>query len=281
MAFNKIQPEQIQLHTFFSDSGDLRFTQTNTGVKVNLSRNITGDFNFTGQFKTNGKSVFGLANTGNNIFNVDTGNLLFQGSNTKIGAGPNDGNNIAIMADSTNISGRNNFVLQGHSVSFLTGSQKNTALGRNITFPTESTGITVLKDQKADGITVDVSESLYVQYASGHNFRVGPNFFDGAASFNASGIFSGNIEVLGDAFLSGSTIVNQEYLERHAGGSQKISGTYVYETGFQLPKWGGASSTAGTTAHPATGALAISGQTLCVFVGGSWCGIEISGFGNL
>ena len=67
MAFNKIQPEQIQLHTFFSDSGDLRFTQTNTGVKVNLSRNITGDFNFTGQFKTNGKSVFGLANTGNNI----------------------------------------------------------------------------------------------------------------------------------------------------------------------------------------------------------------------
>ena len=281
MAFNKIQPEQIEMPTFFSDSGDLRYSQSDTGVNINLSRNITGDFEFTGKFKTNGKSIFGLANTGNNIFNVDFGNLLFQGNATDIANGPNDGNNIAIMSELSNISGKNNFVIQGHSISFATGSQKNTALGRNITFPTESTGITVLKDQKSDGINVDVCESLYVQYASGHNFRVGPNFFDGSASFGGSGIFSGNIEVLGDAFLSGSTFVNQEYLERNAGGDQDISGTYVFETGFQLPKWGGAASTAGTTTHPATGALAISGQTLCVFVGGSWCGIEISGFGNL
>ena len=278
MAFNKIQPEQIQMPTFFSDSGDIRFTQTDTGVEVNLSRNITGDFNFTGQFKTNGKDVFGLANTGDNSFETASGNLLFQGNNTKIGTGPEGGSNTAIMAELCQISGRSNFVLQGRSISFATGSLKNTALGRNISFPSNMTGTTVLKDHKTDGINIDVSESLYVQYASGHNFRVGPNFFDGAASFNDSGIFSGNIEVLGDAFLSGSTIVNQEYLERHAGGDQRISGTYVYDTGFQLPTWLGNSSTAGTAAHPATGALAISGNTLLVYVGdGDWGGVPISG----
>ena len=41
MAFNKIQPEQIQMPTFFSDSGDLNITQTDTGVQINVSKNLT------------------------------------------------------------------------------------------------------------------------------------------------------------------------------------------------------------------------------------------------
>ena len=139
MPFNKIQPEQIQLHTFFSDSGDLRFTQTNTGVKANLSRQLTGNFEYTGQLKINGKEVFGLSNDDSNNFNVETGNILFQGTNTQMGAGPNDGNNIALIANSCTISGTNNLVLQGRSVSFFTGSQKNTAIGRNISFSNQST----------------------------------------------------------------------------------------------------------------------------------------------
>ena len=44
MAFNKIQPEQIQLATFFSSSGDISISQTDTGVGLNLSRDIVGDF---------------------------------------------------------------------------------------------------------------------------------------------------------------------------------------------------------------------------------------------
>ena len=50
MAFNKIQPEQIQLATFFSNSGDIAINQTDTGVRLNLSRGITGNFNFSGEY---------------------------------------------------------------------------------------------------------------------------------------------------------------------------------------------------------------------------------------
>ena len=50
MAFNKIQPEQIQLATFFSNSGDIAINQTDTGVRLNLSRGITGNFNFSNSY---------------------------------------------------------------------------------------------------------------------------------------------------------------------------------------------------------------------------------------
>ena len=41
MPFNKIQPEQIQLATFFSSSGDISVNQTETGVGLNLSREVS------------------------------------------------------------------------------------------------------------------------------------------------------------------------------------------------------------------------------------------------
>ena len=46
MAFNKIQPEQLQLPTFYSDSGDISISQGTTGVQLNLSRILEGSFYF-------------------------------------------------------------------------------------------------------------------------------------------------------------------------------------------------------------------------------------------
>tara|TARA_Y100000004_G_C8855822_1_gene386789 strand:- start:118 stop:951 length:834 start_codon:yes stop_codon:yes gene_type:complete len=276
MAFNKIQPEQIQLHTFFSDSGDIRFTQSATGVKTNLSRDLTGNFSFTGDLLTNGKSVFGLANTGDNHFETLSGNLLFQGSNTDLGASVDDGDNVAIIANNCDVSGKGNLLLNAENIDFVGFSNKNTALGKNISFGSDITGSFAMKDMESPSFSVDLNHSLFVNFASGHHFRGGENYFDNAASFNDSGIFSGNLEVLSDAILSGSTIVNESMLNANR---RKVTGTLIFETGFQLPIWQGNSSTAGTTANPATGALAISGRTLCVFVGGSWAGVNISGAG--
>ena len=42
MAFTKIQPQQLQLPTFTSPSGDFSFTDLSTGVQINLDRTITG-----------------------------------------------------------------------------------------------------------------------------------------------------------------------------------------------------------------------------------------------
>ena len=46
--FYKIQPEQINLHTFSSSSGDISFTQATKTVVANLSRDLSGTFNFGG-----------------------------------------------------------------------------------------------------------------------------------------------------------------------------------------------------------------------------------------
>jgi hypothetical protein len=276
MAFNKIQPEQIQLHTFFSDSGDLNIVQSNTGVQMNLSRNLTGDFSFTGDLSNNGRRVAHLASTENNIFDPDKGNFLFLGSNTDIGDGANDYDNFAISSNNSSISGINNAVFRANAITFNAGSQENVCLaGHGITFSPTATGNTVLKDDlSSTSLTVTTQHSFHAQFASGYFFNGGDVNIDNSLIVEDSGIFKGTLDVLSDAILSGSTIVNEELLN----GERTITGTQVYETGFQIPKWLGATSVAGSAAAPATGALAILGSTLYVYKGlGAWGGIHISG----
>lgn len=276
MAFNKIQPEQIQLHTFFSDSGDLNITQTNTGVKINVSRNLTGDFSFTGNLTNNGKSIASFAQKTDNIYNTNSGNFLFLGSNTEIGDGLNAYNNFAISCNDSSISGINNAVFRADSVEFRTGSQENVCLaGHGITFTDTATGSVVLKDNlTTNSITVSQQDALYAKFSSGHFFQGGDTYFQQSLSVDGTGIFSGQLDVLSDAVLSGSTIVNEEMLN----GPHTVTGIVRYQTGFALPKWLGNSmgSSDGSPAVEATGALAISGSTLCVFIGGSWAGIGLT-----
>jgi len=276
MAFNKIQPEQIQLHTFFSDSGDLNITQTNTGVKINVSRNLTGDFSFTGDLTNNGKSIASFAQKTNNIYNTNSGNFLFLGSNTEIGDGLNAYNNFAISCNDSSISGINNAVFRADSVEFRTGSQENVCLaGHGVTFTETATGSVVLKDNlTTNSITVSQQDALYAKFSSGHFFQGGDSYFQQSLSVDGTGIFSGQLDVLSNAVLSGSTIVNQEMFK----GPNTVTGIVRYQTGFQLPKWLGNSMQAseGSPVTEATGALAISGSTLCVFIGGSWAGVQLT-----
>jgi hypothetical protein len=264
MAFNKIQPEQVQMPTFFSDSGDIRIGQLDTGIKLNISRGLTGDFAFTGQLLTNGKSVFGLANTGTNNFNVDFGNLLFQGTDTDLANGPNDGFNVGIIANSSEVSGVNNLIINGYNTDFQTGTHQNTAAGRNITFTNTATGCIGLKDSKATtSLSISDPHSMHVQFDSGVFFEGGNVYASDNSLTDGSGIFSGNLEVLGSSLFQGAT---------------RFTETTRFETGFSVPIWLGNSMTAGTPTAPATGSLAISGTTLVVFVGASqWGGIAISG----
>jgi hypothetical protein len=287
MAFNKIQPEQIQMATFFSDSGGLNIVQTETGVRINISENQTGDFIFTGILKTNGKSVFGLADTGDNFFISENDNMLFLGSNTQIrGTG-----NVGIYADRSSISGSHNMAINVNSANFFPSGEQNTAVhGYGITFPKSVTGSLAMKDWTSTSQAVHQNHSFYCNFQSGHFFEGGQTLFDKSVSFGESGIVSGDLEVLGGAILSGSTFVNQFYLTGYASGNyanlytdqlvsgeKTIDGCMRFNTGFQLPAYTGTVQGAGTTVSPATGALAISGATLYVFLGGSWAGIGISG----
>lgn len=291
MSFNKIQPEQVQMPIFFSDSGGLNISQTDTGIQLNVSKNLTGNFVFTGDLLTNGKPVFGVANTGDNFFLSNNHNVLFEGSNTQIrGTG-----NMAFKASQSQISGLGNAAFNVNTASFLgnAGSvaENNTALhGRGIVFGNSISGSAVMKDYTTSSRTAYDSHAFYSKFTNGHFFEAGGLFVQQSISTKASGIISGNLKVLGSGFLTGQEITTKHYLTGYAsgnyanlfgdqtiGGEKTISSTMRFNTGFAIPLWSGNASQAGTTTAPATGSLAISGTTLCVYMGSAWRGVAISG----
>lgn len=280
MAFNKIQPEQIQMPTFFSDSGDLNISQvSDTGVQINVSRGLTGDFSFSGQLLTDGREVFGMPNNiDSNTFDSKSGNLLFKGINTEIGADANSNGNLALYSINGDISGLRNVVVRGSNVTFNTGSQDNTVLaGNTITFAKEATGCVAIKDSlSTSALVVTDDNTLNINFQSGTYINAGNTYVGESLSVQSSGIISGSLECLGTTLLSGVT---------DFGGAATQDATFHqtarFKTGFALPLWSGHGSQAGTAAQPATGALAISGSKLCVFVGGSWGGIDITNLGTL
>ena len=66
MAFTKIQPQQLQLPTFTSPSGDFSFTDLSTGIQINLDRTITGPMVIT-ELKTSAETTI-LTVADNNSF---------------------------------------------------------------------------------------------------------------------------------------------------------------------------------------------------------------------
>tara|TARA_R100001509_G_C4868463_1_gene215861 strand:+ start:39 stop:887 length:849 start_codon:yes stop_codon:yes gene_type:complete len=275
MPFNKIQPEQLQMPTFLGPSGDFHIDQSSdTGISLVLSRNLTGDFNFTGDITIRGKKVFGTASTGDNSFLVESGNLLLAGSNTQL-AGRN---NIGIVANSTRVSGINNVVLNGNSIVFNTGSESNISLGgAGVTFAKAATGCAAIKDQSSSTLTVGDPNRFYVQFASGHYFEDGQNYFGNNVSINDSGIVSGKFEIQTSGFLTGYDIATIHDVTGYTTGrfvdlseDQTIHGIKDFISGFKLPAW------EGMNMSQQRGAMAISGQTLCVSVGATWYGVGLS-----
>ena len=117
MAFNKIQPEQLQLPTFYSDSGDISISQGTTGVQLNLSRILEGSFYFTGDLQLNKCPVLAGGVTGSNTYKPSSGNFVINGvSNTITGS-----NNTIINSTNTTISGIDNVSVNGFSQDFGSG----------------------------------------------------------------------------------------------------------------------------------------------------------------
>jgi len=279
MAFNKIQPEQIQMPTFFSDSGDLNISQvSDTGVLINVSRDLTGDFAFTGQLLTDGLEVAGMPNNiDGNVFDSKSGNLMFAGANTELGADINNKDNLAVFSVNSNISGIRNVMLRGTNVTFNTGSQDNVVLGGNsITFSEEATGCVAIKDSlSSTSMLIDKQESLNIQFKSGTYFNGGDVYVGENLSVQTSGTFSGSLRCVGESFFQGDNTFTGS-----SSQSTVFHSTARFKTGFALPLWSGNGSKAGTSTEPATGALAISGNKLLVFVGASWGSVDITNIGT-
>ena len=257
MAFNKIQPEQIQLATFFSDSGDIDITQSTTGVQLNLSRGITGDFSFTGTaarpFKINNRQALLLTEASSASYTFESGSFAINGSSNSNISGVN---NIALNAKAVTVSGAatNNTSINGSSQLFGTGVADCFAVGRQATFTDPTTGSAIFSDFEASSSETKGNATFLVDFASGSYFEGGATYHLNNVNVRAasSGVFSGKLNVIGDTLLSGTN----------------ISGVTTFNTGFTLPQWVG-HGMAGTS-----GTLAVSGSTL-IYYGytGGWVGV--------
>ena len=166
MAFTKIQPQQLQLPTFTSPSGDFSFTDLSTGVQINLDRELGGLVNFTHGATVKTRPIITTAST-NSI--ADDCFVLGGSDNEVTGL-----NNVIINGSSnTNVSGNFNTLLNGVQANFGASGQKNTIIaGRLAAFADQTTGAVILADHEGS-TTNSTNHSLLVSFNSGVNFEAG------------------------------------------------------------------------------------------------------------
>lgn len=233
MAFTKIQPQQVQLATFLSPSGDLTFTDNVTGVSANLSRSLAGNFDFTDSLTISSSEVITSAPSNNS-----TSSSIALGGTSNVVSGSN--NVLVNGTANTQFSGDYNVLVNGTLNDFGASGQNNTILaGRQCSFDDKVTGSVILADHETT-LANNVNHSLTVGFSSGVTFRAGDVEFDSHLKVNAnhSGILSGNVHVGGTLDVTGATqfagsVDMDDPLTLH-DGSQAASQTWVDETGVKL-----------------------------------------------
>lgn len=209
MAFTKIQPQQVQLATFLSPSGDLTFTDNVTGVSANLSRSLAGDFNFTDSLKVSSNEVVLTDNTNNSSdLSITIGGV------TNLVSG---NHNVLVNGTLNTFSGNYNTLLNGKSVNFGVSGQKNTIVSSDGgTFSNSITGSVILADHESTP-TVNTNHSLTISFNSGTTFENGDITHNGdEAFFNShlhvdsahSGMFSGGLYVSGNSYFYSDSVFN-------------------------------------------------------------------------
>jgi hypothetical protein len=226
--YNKIQPEQIEIHTFSSPSGDIFFQQGTNYVHGNLNRSLAGNFSITGGLTLNGSKVY--TTDSSNIFG-DVRNVILGGQNNRIiGTG-----NAIINSINSNVSGFQNLDLNCDGSIFEKGSRFCTVLaGKNSIINENISGSVIISDITNDTIIADTSNKLYINFENGidiaGNVVVNDDLLinDNAGLYldqNSSGIFSGNVGFFGDLDLNSSlTIKNDNNLFIQTGASGIFSG---------------------------------------------------------
>jgi hypothetical protein len=234
MAFTKIQPQQVQLATFLSPSGDLTFTDNVTGVSANLSRSLAGDFNFTDSLTISSSEVITSAAS-----NSSTSSSIALGGTSNVVSGSN--NVLVNGTANTQFSGNYNVLVNGTLNDFGASGQNNTILaGRQCSFDDKVTGAVILADHETT-LANNVNHSLTVGFSSGVTFRAGDVEFDSHLKVNAnhSGILSGNVHVGGTAYFNNDVTVGAPMTVTDSltldDGSDAASQVWVDErVGFSL-----------------------------------------------
>lgn len=201
--YYKLQPEQFQLHNFSSPSGDLSFAVGSNYVYGNISRFLTGEFGISGSISVNGIKV-PVANPSN--FSSGSDSFCFGGvNNSVIGV-----RNSSFNSNDCSVLGTGNACFNSYLSNFPSSSEKNTIIGgRSASISANTTGATFLKDGVATAISSNGNNSLTISYQGGtfiENGRLVLKSSDLHVGSIGSGLFSGNLHVLGEAYKNGLKI---------------------------------------------------------------------------
>jgi hypothetical protein len=232
--YQKIQPEQIQLHTFSAPSGDFFVTQGSNYVNLVLNRNLTGDFSLTGNILINGGRP--VLNSEVSPFD-STGNTIIEGlGNSVSGTG-----NLLLKTIDSVISGQNNVILRGDSVYMDANATNNAVLaGNGVSFVSGVNGSVVIKDDDASLVEANRSNALFVSFANGADWDGDVNFensFINLQNTSSLTLESGaSIVASGDSYISGRFYTPTSYLASYAQvtGISGDLGNYLVATGASL-----------------------------------------------
>ena len=228
---NKINQRQYEPYSLNTPSGNLRFDEFVESFSCYLLESLTGNFDITGNLT------------------VNNGQVLFSDISNDIQIGSN--NSVLNSLDSIN-SGSNCAIVNSNE-SFLSGD-KNTIIGGSdnqivdsddaaILFGTQaiiskSTGSAILADgnssrtkesvQRENSLTIDFNSGLFIKndtFVEGSLFSTGDfSIFDSDVHINASnsGLFSGDFQVLGNAYHTGVSLADFGDLTSSSGDLLQI-----------------------------------------------------------
>tara|TARA_R110002020_G_scaffold92416_7_gene223776 strand:+ start:3744 stop:4607 length:864 start_codon:yes stop_codon:yes gene_type:complete len=285
MAFNKIQPEQCQPRITHSPSGDIKIYSTDTGLSVDLSRGLTGDFNFSGSLTLNERPVFPLANTASNTYDANSGSFVLNGVANDVRAEQA----LVVNSSAVTMSGFQNIALNGTNQTFESGTLGCMSIGNVVTFPEVTTGAVILTDSKTASTTALGNDYLDINFEGGTYIQGGNMTISTDLTIDSSysGMFSGNLGILGEAYLTGYNMATihditgllsgENFVNVGAEGSrQSIVGEKEFDTGIRFTLPFARDIFSDVSVH--SGQLAMSGdQLLFKTENGHWTGVALTG----
>ena len=254
MAFTKIQPQQLQLPTFTSPSGDFSLTDLSTGFQINLERDIDGPIDFNGSATIDDDPIITTSST-NSI--ADSCSVLGGINNVVTGT-----NNVIVNGSSnTNVSGNFNTLLNGTLVDFGASGQRNTILaGRLATFADQTTGAVILAGHEGSA-TNSTNHSLLVSFNSGVTFQEGDVNFNSNLRVDSShtGIFNGNCQFNTGNFTNGMSVGVNDLFAVNSLGNIEAEGDVAMTEGDLTVTLGNITATAGNIVATAGNITATAG----------------------
>ena len=204
--YYKIQPEQIEIHNFSSPSGDINFFIGSNYVNANLSRSLNGNFDFIGDLSISGVKLKHFYNSTNSLNGSNS--FIFGGSDNNVSGQRNS----SLNTQECEIGGEGNSIINSKFSSIFENSLENTILGGKFANILQNiTGSMILKDSSVLQVEGNINNSLSI-FFNGGNFikRGGLTIEHGDLKVNeyGSGLFSGNLNILGDSYFSNRPTVN-------------------------------------------------------------------------